>query len=110
MPPRQYSRYTLCDGLKDENGNLFLTDPAAFRYRERDDNIPHEVKAGDTLGSLAGHYFKGYPRAAGLWWAIAWYQLDPIHDPTITLEPGRSLVIPSRQVLELIFNENRRGE
>lgn len=110
MPPRQFSRYSLCDGLKDEDGNLFLTDPAPFRFQERDDNTIHSVKVGDTLGSLAGHYFKGYPRAAGLWWVIAWYQPEPIHDPTITLEAGSALVIPSLQVVELIFNENRRGE
>lgn len=110
MPPRQFSRYSLCEGLKDTEGRLFMTDPTPFRYQERDDNIPHPVQSGDTLGSLAGHYFKGYPRAAGLWWVIAWYQPDPIHDPTITLEPGRTLIIPSLQLVEQIFNENRRGE
>jgi hypothetical protein len=42
---------------------------------------------------------------------IADFQPDPIHDPTLELEPGRVLVIASlRTVLEEIFSESRREE
>jgi hypothetical protein len=39
------------------------------------------------------------PRACGFWWAIADFQPDPILDPTLRLEPGRRLFIPSVRVL-----------
>lgn len=110
MPPREFSRYTFSSALKDEGGRLFLTDPTPFRYRERSDNTIHEVKRGDTLGGLAARYFKGFRRASGLWWILAWYQPEPIHDPTISLEPGRKLVIPSLATVLDVFNESRRSE
>jgi hypothetical protein len=50
-------------------------------------------------------------RPAGLWWVIADFQPDPVHDPTLSLEPGRVLVVPSiRTVQEEIFSETRRAE
>ncbi len=71
----------------------------------------HVVAQGDTLFSLAAHYFAPIPRAAGLWWIIADFQPDPVHDPTIRLTPATTLVIPSvRTILESVFSETRRLE
>jgi hypothetical protein len=97
--------------VQDDEGRLVLTDREPFRFRSLPDNRQHVVKEGETIFSLAGRYFAPLPRPAGLWWVIADFQPDPIHDPTIALEPGRVLVIPSvRTVQEEIFSERRRGE
>ena len=49
------------------------------------------------------------PRGCGFWWAIADFQPDPIVDPTLDLEPGRRLVVPSLRVLtDVILGEQRR--
>lgn len=110
MPPNRFSRHRFTLGVKDDDGNLFLTERVPFGYRERSDNKHHLVRTGDTLYSLAGRYFSAFERAAGLWWVIADFQPDPIHDPTLALEVGRVLVIPSlRTVQEEIFNERRRA-
>jgi hypothetical protein len=111
MPPRRFSRYTYTAAVLDEEERLFLTDRDAFRYRALPDNRQHVVKEGDTLFSLAGRYFAPLSRPAGLWWVIADFQPDPIHDPTLSLEVGRVLVVPSlRTITEEIFSEKRRQE
>lgn len=109
MPPRRFSRYTFSVGIEDPEGDLILTDPEPFRFRNLEDNRVHVVGGGETLWELADRYFQPMPRAAGLWWIIADFQPDPIHDPTVKLTPGRRLIIPSiRTVQEEIFNERRR--
>lgn len=112
MPPRRFSRYTFSAAILDEDERLFLTEREPFRFRPLADNRHHIVKEGDTLFSLAGRYFAPLPRPAGLWWIIADFQPDdPVHDPTLSLEVGRVLVIPSlRTVTEEIFAERRRVE
>lgn len=116
MSVKQYSRYTYTDILEDsgdvrDEAVRFLGDRIPFRYKERTDNILHQVAQGDSLFTLAGRYFRQLQRPAGLWWIIADYQPTPIHDPTIALSPGSVLVIPSmRTLLEEIFNANRFDE
>ncbi len=81
----------------------------AFRFRPFSDTREHVVRQGDTLFTLAGQYFAPIPRACGLWWIIADFQPDPIHDPTLDLEVGRVLLVPSHRTLtEEIFSERRR--
>jgi hypothetical protein len=49
------------------------------------------------------------PRACGFWWAIADFQPDPVVDPTLLLEPGRRLFIPSLRVLtDVVLSESQR--
>lgn len=111
MPPRSGSRYTFCQGVRDDAGRLLLTDREPYRFHAHADNRFHLVVQGDTLWDLAGRYFEPLPRACGLWWVIADYQADPIVDPTVRLEPGRRLVIPSvRVVTDVILGEARRRE
>lgn len=112
MPPRFLSRHTFTEGLAlTDQGDerLFLTDREAFPFRQLNDNRQHVVKAGDTLFSLAGRYFRGLPRPAGLWWVIADFQVQQLHDPTVELPVGSVLVIPSRRTVEQrVFGEARR--
>ena len=112
MPPRQYSRHSFTFGIQLRSRGektLWLTDRIPFSFQQRADNRFHVVQSGDSLFSLAGKYFRPYPRAAGLWWVIADFQPQRIHDPTIELTVGFVMVIPSRRVLEEeIFNFSRR--
>lgn len=109
MPPRRLSRYSFSIATRDDEDRLALYGAEPYRYRELPDTIPHVVRSGETLHSLAGRYYAGHPRPWGLWWVIAHFQPDPIHDPTVRLEPGRTLFIPSpRTLVDEIFSEKRR--
>jgi len=111
MPPRRLSRHTFTFATQDDDENLFLTERIRFSFRTLSDNRTHVVKQGESLMTLAGRYYRGLPRPAGLWWVIADFQPQPIHDPTIELVPGQVLVIPSRRTVEeLVFSEERRRE
>jgi len=111
MPPRIGSRYTFCQGVRDDDGRLYLTEREPYRFRSHPDNRSHTAVEGDTLFDLAGRYFAPLPRACGYWWVIADFQPDPIIDPTLQLEPGRRMFIPSVRVLtDVILAEGRRRE
>lgn len=105
------SRYTFCEKWTSDDGTTFLDERKPFRYQVFDDNRVHRVVQGETLFTLAGNFFASRQRPAGLWWVIADFQPQPIHDPTIALIPGSLVVIPSeRTVVEVILNERRRDE
>ena len=109
MPPNLNSRYMFCRGVNDESGRWLLTEREPFRYRDLPDNRVHVIQEGDTLYNLAGRYFRPLPRACGFWWIIADFQPDPILDPTLKLEVGQTLWIPSvRTVTDEVFSEDRR--
>lgn len=111
MAPRVGSRYSYTFGVRDEFGRLYSTDREPYRFYPHTDNRIHRVVEGNSLWGLAGTYFAPLPRACGYWWAIADYQPDPIIDPTLTLEPGRTLVIPSLRVLtDIILSETHLRE
>jgi nucleoid-associated protein YgaU len=103
------SRYTFTTAAPDAEADLVLYGEEPYRFRDLADNRRHLVKQGDTLHALASQFFAKLPRPAGLWWVIADFQPEPIHDPTRKLTPGRVLVIPSlRTVQEEILSERRR--
>src|SRR5438552_3903313 len=111
MAPRRLSRNTFCLGVTDALDNLYLSEREPFGFRSRSDNIKHLARAGESLFTLAGRYYRSIPRAAGLWWVIADFQPDPILDPTVELTEGSILVIPSvRTLLEEVLAETRRTE
>lgn len=111
MPPQTGSRFLFCFGVLDARGRRYLTEREPFGYRPFPDNRVHQVVSGDTLFDLAGRYFAPLPRACGYWWAIADFQPEPIVDPTLVLDVGRRLVIPSSRALtDVILGEPRRRE
>ncbi len=111
MPPRRFSRFSFSAAVLDDDGRLFLTEREPFRFRSLPDNRQHVTQQGDTLFSLAGRYFAPLPRPSGLWWVIADFQPEPIHDPTLALDLGRVMFIPSvRVITEEVFAEARRQE
>jgi len=111
MPPLAGSRYTFCQGFQDDKGRWMLTDREPYRFHEHSDTRVHVVAQGDTLFELAGRFFAPLPRACGYWWAIADFQVVPIVDPTLSLETGRRLFIPSLRVLtDVILGEPRRRQ
>lgn len=101
MPPKNNSRYAFTQARLDQaSQKLFLGPRIPFRYVRRDDNRAHTVKRGDTLWNLAARYFAPLNRlpehsAAMLYWIIQDFQPTPIHDPTIELAEGATIVIPS---------------
>lgn len=111
MPPRRYSRHSFAYGVKDAEGHLVLHGTEPYRFKAFADTREHLVRDGDTLYTLAGAYYRkaNIPRPSGLWWVIADFQPSPIHDPTLQLDLGRILYIPSvRTLIEEIFAERRR--
>lgn len=115
MPPRRFSRFTFSQRVRTASGNFILTEREKFRFRDLPDNKLHTVQQGETLQHIAYRYYQGISNGdplfspAELWWIIADFQLPPIHDPTIALVPGSTLIIPSkRTVLEKVFNRAER--
>lgn len=109
MAPRVGSRHSFTLGVLDAGGVLHLTEREPYRFRAHTDNRVHVIVQGDTLWDLAGRYFAPLPRACGFWWAIADFQPDPVVDPTLELEPGRRLFVPSLRVLtDVILGEAGR--
>jgi hypothetical protein len=119
MSVGRWSRHRFSTVQTDAAGRRWLSPRPRFRYLELPDNRAHVVKQGDTLHRLAHRYFPGMgppaldgdPRPANLFWVIADFQPEPIHDVTVVLDAGRVLVIPSvRTVQELVFSNARKRE
>lgn len=116
MPPRLYSRHSFVQQVDDggESPKVFLTAREKYRYEPREDNIIHQVRGNESLHRLAARYYAALSdppefSAAQLWWVIADYQPQPIHDPTIKLAEGSTLIIPSlRAVQDRILNPQFR--
>jgi hypothetical protein len=105
------SRYSFCAAFRDEAGRALLTEREPYTYVEHPDTRVHTVVMGDTLFALAGRYFAPLPRACGFWWVIADFQPGgAIVDPTLTLEIGRSVHIPSLRLLtDVMLSERGRS-
>jgi hypothetical protein len=111
MAPLAGSRHSFTAGVRDEEGRLFLTEREPYGLHGHADTRAHVVAQGESLFDLSGRYFAPLPRACGFWWAIADFQQDPIIDPTLELEIGRRLLIPSVRVLtDVILSERRRRD
>mgnify|MGYP001164578696 CR=1 FL=1 len=109
MAVRRLSRYQFSNIRLDPQGRTFLTERHPYRYTDIPDTIQYVVGEGDSLRALAVKYYGALPRPERLWEVIADFQPDPIHDPTLKLDAGRLLFIPSlRTVTEVIYNERRR--
>jgi hypothetical protein len=108
MPPGRMSRYSFSLAIKDGEGRKYLTDPEPFRYQDLSDNQYHTVEQGDMLWTLCARAWPNVDGAELLYWVAAWFQPQPIVDPTLELEIGRELVFPSeRTLMEKILNPSR---
>ena len=114
MPPGERSRHLFCDVIdevrsSDGETQRWLTDRVPFRYRPLADTIVVTARDGQTLDHIAGQLYRALDRACGLWWVLADFQPEPIHDPTLVLAPGRLIHCPSlRGVREQILSPRRR--
>lgn len=109
MAPRTGSRHSFTFGVRDELARRFLSEREPYRFKDHTDTRVHVVAQGDTLFELAGRYYAPLPRACGFWWVLADFQPDPIVDPTLELDLGRRLFVPSLRVLtDVILSEQRR--
>lgn len=107
MPPRLHSRHTFVTQVDDgkDPKRVFLSGRSKFRYEDLPDNTIHTVKDGDSLHRLAARTYAPLSRppefsAAQFWWVIADFQPQPIHDPTIILATGSTLILPSLRTLQ----------
>lgn len=106
------SRYFLSPLYKEPDTDaLWAETQEPYRFARHPDTQIHIIKQGDTLWSLAAVYFRSLARAEAFWWVIADFQPDPIIDPTLELEPGRALYIPSPSVVRgQVLSETRREQ
>ncbi len=113
MPPHILSRHTFTTQLELEDGRIYHSRSEPYLYRAFPDNGYYPVRGNDTLFTIAGKLYRGLDpeRACGLWWVIADFQVEPILDSTLQLNPGRRLVYPSSRVIQTeIFAAEREGE
>lgn len=101
--PSRFSRYRFAPVNWDADGRAFFGLRPTYGYHEHEDNRRVVVVQGDALWGLAARHFRGVPRPSGLWWVIADFQPDPIRDPTVALEPGRLLFVPSLRVVQTVI-------
>lgn len=108
----EHSRYRYCIGYRDaDSGLVTLDEREPVRYSDQTDNRYHTVVDGDTWWGLAHRYLGTFARSSGLWWVIAEYQPSPdiVVDPTLRLQAGATVVIPSeRFVRERVFSSEQR--
>jgi hypothetical protein len=108
MSAHALSRYRWSSIFVDEANRRFFGPRPRFEYQDLPDNKIHTVREGERLWHVAQIHFRGFARAGNLWWVIADFQPQPIHDPTLALEPGTYLVVPSLRTVEgLVFTADR---
>lgn len=109
MPPHVGSRHSFAVALEDALGRIYLTSREPYRFSAQPDTRTHRVMEGDSLFSIAGQYFEPLPRACGYWWAIADFQPEPIQDPTVVLDVGSVVLVPSLRLLTDVILADPRG-
>lgn len=111
MPIHDLSRHLFIDQRNTAGEQAFLEDRVPYRFRPLSDTQLVTARQGITLYTLASRYYAALVRPAGLWWVIADFQPQPIHDPTVVLALGRVIHIPSQRVVtEEIMNASRARE
>lgn len=91
------------------NGNLEKLPRARFRYRQFYDTVKHVCQDGDTLWGVAAQYYgEDFPRAGLLYWIIGDFQPVPVVDPTVVMQAGNVLYVPSVRVVKLYLEDPAR--
>jgi len=106
------SRYKYTDRRLQPSGDdqtelVYFSTRESVKYASDTENQMYTVKAGDTLQNLAQKFFDGFQTPAQLWWILAEYQNPPIFDPTLKLEVGKILVVPSVNRTHALINERK---
>jgi len=95
------SRYALSELVYNEtNGTIETSLRKHVYYMGETDDIVHSAKEGDTWHSLAAMYYIGIINPEQYWWIIADYQPNTTIDPTINIQPGDIIIIPSMQFVQ----------
>jgi hypothetical protein len=75
--------------------------PERVDYEDDDDIIIHIVADGERLYDIAQfHYGTARNNPWDMWEVIAQFQPEPILDPSVILETGREIYIPSSEFIE----------
>lgn len=111
MPPRRLSRFALSEAVSSnvDADKTIVSERVRFGFVARSDTIEHQVQDGDTLSSIAGRYYASLETPARLYWILADFQPDPIHDPTLAIDRSVIFVPSVNVVLTEILSERRRG-
>lgn len=89
---RSTSRYRFINRFRFDDG-VFYEQRDRINFQDRPDNRSYTVGQGDNLMNIAFRFFTSFRRPASLWWLIM--DFNNIHDPSIPLELGTQLFIPS---------------
>ncbi len=109
MALSENSRYRYCTMLDTGDGIKYLDEREPFRFRDEPDNKFHTAVDGETWWGLAWQYFPSFLNSALLYFLLCEYQPEPIIDPTIRINAGTQIAIPSERVVRLyVFNRERR--
>ncbi|MEN6368466.1 MAG: hypothetical protein ABFD77_02070 [Thermotogota bacterium] len=105
----QYSRYRFCTMLGGNGEIAYLDEREPFRYRDEPDNTFYTAKDGDTWWGLAWKFFSGFPNKALLYFLLCEFQPEPVVDPTIRIEAGRQIAIPSERIIRTkVYSKDNR--
>jgi len=90
------SRYYAAESYVAWNGTTLLAEAEPFRYVAREDNIVHSAVEGDSWFTLAEmYYWMISTRPCGLYWIVCDFQPEPVVDPTLAIQGGKTILLPS---------------
>ncbi len=99
----EWSRFKWSTVETDEAGRRYLGERPVFGYRDLPDNRLHIVKEGERVWHVCHIFFPRLPKNGTLYWIVCDFQPEPILDPTLELEVGRLLVIPSQETVQRVI-------
>lgn len=106
------SRFRFCQAVRMADGTMMLTDREPFRFVELPDTVVHKAQKGESWWSIAATYYNApglLENPTDLWWVIADFQPEPVVDPTIAIQGGQLIFVPSLSAILLhVFDEDRR--
>lgn len=90
-----------------EDGKTYVSLPERLPDEERDDSTTHIATGNENLLDIAVLYYGGaYRNPVDLWQVIAQFQEETIIDPSVPVEKGTVVLIPSVDYCtEIAFGE-----
>ena len=92
----------------NDDGEVHLSLPERLPFEERDDTEIHIVQGEETLLDIAAqHYRRTFRNPVDLWQVIAEFQEHTIIDPSVPLDKGMIVLIPSKYYCaDIAFGES----